>query len=209
MNRKQVGVAALCLAALAVPAQDATDTQERWAALEELYTQWLIDQAPEVDAQKVLEDPHATIFALILTQTHLQGELTCQRRKDLLKSGACTDDKPDERRPGFGFIDELLSRLGSVAYAQRLDCPVDYGSMCQSQFNETVSSCQAILNNRCVFGHEGLCRRLRPRAFQTCMSVAGCQMDCCTSHCSGTECASWVAAGEPSDGPKCVDCLTR
>lgn len=86
------------------------------------------------------------------------------------------------------------------------NCPPDYGQMCQRQMSETMSSCEAILKNKCVQPLEFLaCRKLRKHAHQLCVEVALCQFSCCTDMCSGRNCANHVA-DETGREPKCVDC---
>lgn len=155
----------------------------RYVALDQTFSKVLADAA-ELEQGLWELHPDVVYFRAILTQTALNGELTCERGQQctLMKAGVPASSSDSSVEPYCGDMPE----------------------MCDRQYQETMSSCNAILNNRCNIVLEPLCRVLRSKAYKLCKDVADCQFDCCMRSCLGTERANWAASGKQGTG--CVEC---
>lgn len=150
----------------------------------------LLEVFAEVMAKNVgLESPglwelHPDIlyFRTILTQAALTGE------------AACEDNRKCAVLEAHGFVPTTRIEVAACSWTES----------CERQHIETMSTCGAILNSRCRGVAELLCRQLRRQAYDLCVDVASCQLECCLGYCSGTNCATWAANGKT--GTKCTNC---
>ena len=154
----------------------------RFAELDKLVSDGMVEAlGMSADGHNIwLMTPDPTYFRAVLVNGILVGEIGGERC--LLCAQVRAGVLPPQ--PGIGT-----------------DC--DLAEMCARQHEETMSSCQAILDNKCVFALEPACRLLRKWAYNKCVAVAQCQLDCCNDYCSGINCANWVAN---ESGDKCVNC---
>ncbi len=126
--------------------------------------------------------PDIHFFRTVLTQTALNGEAACDDRRKCAALEAS------------GLAPTTTIEVAACSWTQS----------CERQHIETMSSCAEILNSRCRSVAEVFCRRMRRQAYDLCVDVASCQLDCCLGYCSGTNCATWAA--NDKTGVKCTDC---
>lgn len=162
--------------------QAALDHNERFMALEQTISSAL-QRAVGVDPTgPALWELHPGILysRMVLTQAVLNGEVACEehRQCELVKAGLlpATDDNA---------------------------APCRWTQSCDRQHIDTLSTCNAILAMRCRFPVGALCRKYRQAAYNLCRDVADCQLACCTSSCSGANCAARTANGKI--GEQCAD----
>lgn len=126
--------------------------------------------------------PDILYFSTTLAQAALNGE------------AACEDNRKCAVLAANGLVPTARDEVAACSRAQP----------CDGQHIETTSTCGAILNNRCRGVAELLCRKYRQQAYDLCVAVAACQLDCCLGYCSGANCGIWAANGKT--GATCTDC---
>ncbi len=155
----------------------------RYVELDALFSEFLAEAAGlEPDGLWLLH-PDVLQFRSILASATLNGELGCEdkRRCELIQSG----------------------HLSPATLAAQPDCG-HMPLMCEGQYSDTVSSCNALLDNKCKLVFEPLCKIMRKTSYNACKAVADCQLECCSAGCSGTGCAN--LARPRQEGQKCIAC---
>lgn len=184
-----IAVAALTAACAALgqdelqTSPDAADANlQRFGELEAQLTDHIADEIGLARDDTVLLHPDFVIMRTLLADAALEAELATELCREC----------GERRRAGVVQDIELP-----------MECPPDYGQMCQRQLDEMMSVCNAIRDNKCQKGLEWLCKRFRSRAHERCAKIALCQFDCCTQLCSGLNCVNYVIDGY---GEKCIAC---
>lgn len=156
---------------------------KRHAELDELVSASMVEALgmPRTATNIWLMTPDPTYFRAVLVNGILRGEIGGERC--LLCAKVRAGLLPPQ--PGIG-----------------LNC--DPAAMCNRQHEETMGSCQAILDNERIVVLEPACTILRKWAYRKCADAASCQLECCVQSCSGANCANWVANGRAAQSARTV-----
>ena len=151
---------------------------ERFDELDEIFTAALAERA-NLPRGRWEGFRHPFFFRVMLVQTAMNGERTCEDRRRCAELDA--DDAP-------------------------VDAAQCSPEVCDRQHAEAMTACRVILAQRCpdLPVLQGKCDELRRSAYQICTTITDCQVDCCNRSCSGENCALW-ATGKPTVEP-CTDC---
>ena len=150
----------------------------RWDELDEIFTAALAERT-NLRRGRWEGFPEVFFFRVLLVQTALNGERTCEGRQ----------------------------RCAELDAGAPFDSATSYCSpeACDKQHVETMATCQVILEQDCpelpVLRQK--CEELRQSAYGICIATADCQLNCCNRSCSGVNCARW-ATGEQVQ--PCTNC---